>query len=393
MDWSEILQMVNPNDSYDLFLNKIISFYDCAFPVVIIKKVEKARKPWITSDLLQRIKARKKLYHAFILSRDLSILQQFKKVRNKLGADVKKSRIRYYTDKFADICYDPQKTWRTIKGLLQRTPNSVPTKLKIGDATLSGKALANEFNRHFINFGAFDQTSTEKFEKYIKHNLRHTMFLHPTTPTEIVSLISDLKNSSSSRYDEIKTVPIKVVSDLMSDVVCHITNMVLSTGIFPEKMKIARISVFHKGGAVDSIRNYWPISILPLFSKIVEKVINLKIINHLHKYILISANQYGFQRGKSTESALLNLREKLISKIENQSYTIGIFVDFNKAFDSIKHNILFYKLPHYGIRGLSLNLLRSYLSNRIQFVIANNIASDTEYIKFIRTYTIPSLYQ
>ncbi|MDD9361389.1 MAG: reverse transcriptase domain-containing protein, partial [Anaplasma sp.] len=74
--------------------------------------------------------------------------------------------------------------------------------------------------------------------------------------------------------------------------------------------------------------------------------------------------------------------EKLIHNIENKLYTKGIFLDFNKAFDSIKHNILFNKLPYYGIRGVSLKLLRSYLSNRTQFVVINNIASGTDNIRY-----------
>lgn len=259
IDWSELSHSTDPNVLYDLFLNTIIEVNVRASPAVTIKKSKKARMPCITRDILQRIKARNERFNKFILCRDLSILKEFKIVRNELGSDIKKSRIRYYTGKFADIFFDPQKTWRTVKGLLRGTQNIIPTEMRVGEQTLSGKALADEFNRHFLTFGASPLSTSEDFEKYIKHNIQHTMFLYPTSPTEIVSLIGSLKNNCSCGFDGIKAAPIKAVSNLICDVVCHLTNLVLSSGIFPEKMKTARISVLHKGGAVDSVSNYRPI--------------------------------------------------------------------------------------------------------------------------------------
>lgn len=382
VDWGGFTKLENSNLLYDSFLSKITEIYDCAFPAATIKKCKKARKPWITRELLQRIKARNALFNKFIVSRDLGILKEFKKVRNKLNADIKKSRIRYYTDRFADVSNDPRRSWRIVKDLLRKTHTSVPVEMKIGEQVVTGKALSNEFNRHFLSLGATDSVTAKQPEKYINSNLVHSIFLHPATPTEIVGIISKLKNNCSCGFDGIKAAPIKAVANIIADVVCHITNVILSTGIFPDKMKVARVSVLYKSGAVDCISNYRPISVLPLFSKIVEKVINSRITSHLNKYNLISANQYGFQKNKSTEMALLNIREKLVDNIEKQLYTLGIFLDFSKAFDSIKHEILYVKLPYYGIRGLALELIRSYLSYRKQYVLLHNMSSDTEYIKF-----------
>lgn len=180
-----------------------------------------------------------------------------------------------------------------------------------------------------------------------------------------MTLIRNIKTNSCG-FDDISAKPIKAVSDLLAGVLCHITNLVLSTGIFPEKMKIAKVCVLYKGGSVDCFSNYRPISILPLFSKIVEKVINVRLANHLNKHALISPHQYVFQKGKSTESALLNVKDKIATNLENRLYTLGIFLDFSKAIDSLKHDILFAKLPHYGIRGISLDLLQSFLTGRSQ---------------------------
>lgn len=382
IDWGRIMQETDPNAIYGAFFDKIIGAYDRAFPTKIIKKSKKARKPWITNALLRRIKEKNKLFHKFIGNRDLRMLMEYKKIRNRLSSDIKKSRITYYANKFAEIYFDPQKTWRTIKDLLRKTRTAAPKEIKIDGQILTDNALANEFNRHFLTFGASEVTTCVDFETYIEHNLPQTLFLYPVTQVEIVGIINSLKSNVSCGFDGIKVAPIKAVSDLLCDVVCHLMNTILFTGIFPDKMKIAKVSVLHKGGALDCIYNYRPISVLPLFSKIAEKVINTRITQHLCKRNLITEYQYGFRQGKSTESALLSIREKIATNIENQLYTIGIFLDFNKAFDSIKHPILFAKLPYYGIRGVPLQLLHSYLTNRRQFVVINNLQSDTELINY-----------
>lgn len=254
--------------------------------------------------------------------------------------------------------------------------------MTIGGTVLSGKDLANEFNRHFLAFGDFPAGTPSNIGKYMEYNLQHSLFLYPATPAEINDIILGFKNNCSCGFDGIKVAPIKAIADLIVNLLCHITNLILTTGIFPEKMKMARVAVLFKGGAANIISNYRPISVLPLFSKIVEKVINTRITTYLNKHKLISPSQYGFQRKKSTESALLSIKDKLINNIENQLYTLGVFLDFSKAFDSIKHNILLSKLPYYGIRGTSLKLLQNYLSGRSQYVVINNATSNSELIKF-----------
>lgn len=384
VNWNEILNGKNcdPNLFYNAFLEKIIEIYEYSFPVVQIRKFKKARKPWITYELVKRIKARDKLFGNFLKSRDPEVLKQYKKFRNKLNADIKKSRVDYYAKKFTDILYDPKKTWRTLKDLLRPARSSLPQELTLGDKVLSGKPLAEVFNQHFLSFGAFDSEGNNNFAKYMNTSLQNTMYLNPVTPTEIVRIIKNLKNSSACGYDGIKVAPIKAAADLLCNVICDLTNLVFSTGTFPDNMKIARVVVLHKGGATDCIGNYRPISILPLFSKIIEKALNSRLSGHLQKHNLLSTHQYGFQSGKSTESALLEIRDKIIANIENQQYTIGIFLDFNKAFDSIKHDILFSKLPSYRLRGIALELVRNYLSHRIQFVEMNDVKSDVADIRY-----------
>ena len=118
-------------------------------------------------------------------------------------------------------------------------------------------------------------------------------------------------------------------------------------------------------------------SILPAFSKILEKVVYNRLLKFLSKFNILSGNQYGFRKHHSTAYALTHLYDKISPAIDNKEYTVGIFINLLKALDTAVHCILLEKLEHYGIRGSVLNWFASYLSGRSQFVHFNGYRSST----------------
>ena len=140
-------------------------------------------------------------------------------------------------------------------------------------------------------------------------------------------------------------------------------------------LKLSRVIPIHKGGDSEDINNHRPISLLPPFSKIFEKFICNQLQEHLATNNIISRCQYGFQRGISTSDAITSQLNFIYSNIQNNNVVFSLFLDFRKAFDVIDHIILLSKLSHYGIKDGELELFRSYLTDRKQYVALGNCNS------------------
>ena len=137
-------------------------------------------------------------------------------------------------------------------------------------------------------------------------------------------------------------------------------------------MKIAKIIPVHKSNAKDDISNYRPISLLPSISKILGLVVYKKTLNFIQTNKILNNNQYDFRKKHSTINAITALTSDVIKALENKDSVLSVFLDLSKAFDTIDHQILLYKLEFYGIRGNPLKWFKSYLSNRKQYVKYNN---------------------
>ena len=143
-------------------------------------------------------------------------------------------------------------------------------------------------------------------------------------------------------------------------------------------MKIAKvIPIFKKGNPLE-MSNYRPISLLTSFSKILEKLIYTRTIDFFRSCQILSNSQFGFREKHTTSHAILHFINNVANALDNHSHTIGIFLDYSKAFDTIDHDILLSKLSYYGVRGKALDWFRSYLSNRQQFVSLDGTISSSK---------------
>ena len=146
-------------------------------------------------------------------------------------------------------------------------------------------------------------------------------------------------------------------------------NKCLETGFYPDFLKVARVTPVFKAGDPAQLGNCRPISVLPAISKIFERIIQGRLLRFLKKQNSLLTSQYGFRRGHSTYMAILDMVENIRQAWEEGKHCLGVFIDFKKAFDTVDHSILLAKMEHLGIRGLPLELIKSYLSDRMQYVV------------------------
>ena len=155
-----------------------------------------------------------------------------------------------------------------------------------------------------------------------------------------------------------------------------IFNCSFSTSTVPDKFKIASVIPVHKQGSKFILNNYRPISLLSIFSRILEKIVCKQLDSFIVKHNLLYENQYGFRSKHSTLHAVISITDKIQKAIDQGYYSCGIFLDLSKAFDTVNHQILLDKLEYYGIRGLAKQWFESYLMNRMQFVSLGSCKSD-----------------
>ena len=155
-----------------------------------------------------------------------------------------------------------------------------------------------------------------------------------------------------------------------------IFNLSISTGIVPEMLKIAKVVPIYKKDDAEKFSNYRPVSLLPCFSKILERLVFNRCVEYIDIHEILNDKQFGFRPNHSTYMAIIQLVDKITNAVERNETTIGFFLDLSKAFDTIDHDILLYKLEHYGFRGIVLEWFKNYLSNRKQYVSYNSCDSE-----------------
>ena len=160
-------------------------------------------------------------------------------------------------------------------------------------------------------------------------------------------------------------------------------NKSFQEGVCPVQIKTARVISIHKEGSKSDVSNYRPISLLTMFSKIFyEKFMHVRILTFLESNGSLFEMQYGFRPGRFCEYALFSAQNSLLETLSKRQISLLLLIDFSKAFDMVEHSTLLKKLEHYGIRGLPLNWMKSYLSSRKQFVSVNGENSMTLATKY-----------
>ena len=312
-----------------------------------------------------------------------NVYTQYKTIRNDVTNLKRQSKTNYYKEFFQINRNKSSMLWKGIRSLVNIN-NSSKKDIKLinnkGKNITDPKVIADLFNEYFINIGPSIDNMIKKpkhqYNEYMaKVLVNQTFFLSPVIPSEIFNIIQAIDLNKSLGPNSLPIYILKICNNFYSEKLCEIANISFITGIFPDLCKVAKVIPIHKKDNPLLCENYRPISLLPVFSKIFEKLIYKRMYAFIEKNKLIYKQQFGFRSKHSTTHALISTTESIKSLIDSGNIVGGVFIDLQKAFDTVNHNILCEKISYYGFRGISQLLIKSFLTNRKQYVSINGFNS------------------
>ena len=199
------------------------------------------------------------------------------------------------------------------------------------------------------------------------------------SPFSINKIIKELKNSKSSGLDNIDTYIIKLIKPHIVPAITHIVNTSIRAEQFPTKYKVAKVVPLHKGknAPLSQPKSYRPISILPVISKIIERVIQTQITDYMNKSTLFHPNHHAYRSFHSTTTAILSIHDAWVEAAERGLHTGVVLIDMSAAFDVVDIPILLKKCEILNFNTESISWLKSYLIQRQQKVYIGGHFSST----------------
>jgi hypothetical protein len=332
------------------------------------------RMPWITPAILCSIAHKDALFKKKLYNPSMFNTTQYKKYRNLLNTIIRGAKKQYYQNEFAKHVGDSKETWKTIQNLMntKQRKDDDPTCIKDVNEHLivEDNSIAETFNDFFTEIGNklkanIPPTTFDPLQ--LVNGVDEEMILEPTNLEEISNIIDNLNNVGAG-FDKISAKIFKLTYKSISRHLLYLFNKCLELGIFPSVFKIAVVKPIFKGGDRQSTNNYRPISLLPVMSKILERLIHRRLTEYLNRNNIIHPNQFGFQKNKATYMPILILQDLVTKSFEESDHVLGLFLDLQKAFDTVDIELLLKKLHKYGIKSTAYKMFQSYLTNRLQCV-------------------------
>ena len=390
-----LLELINAETAQaacNIYMEKFLIKLDEMSPLRTLSKKERkiAEKPWLTTGILKSISKKRSLFKKFksdkFKNKSSDAYIRYKYHNDQICKLKRVSKAMHDKKYFIDNMKNSKKMWIGLNTLLNKNKKQQNTIYLEDQGFISDPHnVANKFNDFFLNIAGnlsakIVQKNT-KFQDYLKNPNKSKFSLKETEPGEIVKVINKLDSKKSGDIYNISPDIVKLSNQAVAQCLSIIFNRCINDGCFPNAFKNTKVIPLHKGDSVLSVSNYRPISLLPIFSKIFERLVYNQFIVYIENNKILDELQFGFQKNKSTEHAISAIINKITKASSKNFSSYCIFLDFAKAFDTVNHDILLNKLEYYGVTNTTLNLFRSYLSDREQVVEVNGVLSDWGKIK------------
>ena len=380
--WNFVRNAESIDDAWTCWQQVFLSTVKRRIPHKIITK-QRRKNPHVTKEIEQLIKEKRYAYRRFKKNPSPELRLRFTTIRNKVTARIRKAERAYASTLHRQAQLSPSKStsrdfWhfvRNLTGKSQRKPPSLLIDPLSQQKFSTPESKANLLNRFFVEQTNLDVPANSKPDATsVPVNPCSFTYLE-TTPTAVFKVLSTLKTHKAGGLDNIPARLLKYCAIGITDSLTCLFNRSFELSEFPTAWKEALVVPIHKKGSMTDPGNYRPIALLPIVSKVLERIVHDKLSPFLQPWL--QDKQSGFKKGDGTVPQLLRLCQDWNKQIDSSSYVGALFFDLKKAFDRVWHDGLLVKVEAAGIRGSALAWIRSFLSLRRQITTIEGFSSSS----------------
>jgi hypothetical protein len=347
------------NQASKILTIKLGKILDAMAPIRTIQ-IHTRYASWLSDNTKKLLKERNDAQKQASVTKDPDDWRLYKHLRNSATAKMRLEKKNWETSKLSSTDHDCGTLWKNVKSFLGWNNSGPPSQLfHNGQFHNSPARLASTMNNFFLDKVAQLRQRIPRVDTDPLAKLRETLSdrectfkFKPVKPDDVLKIISGLKNSKSSGVDYIDTGTIKLVAEEILPAITHIINLSISHGTFPAIWKQAK--------------NYRPVALLPIFSKILVKAVFLQIVQYLDKNNLLHRNHHGSRSGYNTATALIQMYDQWTEEVDDGKMVGVMMVDLSAAFDMVDHPLLLAKLRLFGLEEEFILWFESYLTGRTQ---------------------------
>ena len=373
IDWDSVFLDLTVDRRVSILTQSVLNIFSNFVPnkVIVVKNKD---APWMTPDVKRMILEKAKIYRHYVKNaRNAIDHQRLRDITSRCKRAVNIAKENYLT-KLGNILNEPnispKKYWSTLNRLIhKRKITRIPQIRNTNNIVVTEVShKADVFNTFFANQCSLMEN--DSVLPPLNQNLDNFLGTINFDKAKILAFIRALDSNKAHGWDGISIRMVKICDESLLKPLMNIFRHSLASGKFPTDWKKGNIVPIYKKGDKSIVKNYRPVSLLPILSKIFEKCIYDTLYNYFEERDIFSTCQSGFRKGDSCVSQLISITHNIFKGFDaNPSLdTRGVFLDISKAFDRVWHDGLIFKLHTYGIHGPLLSLLRDFLSDRVQRV-------------------------
>uniref|UniRef100_A0A0X3PXH1 Reverse transcriptase domain-containing protein n=1 Tax=Schistocephalus solidus TaxID=70667 RepID=A0A0X3PXH1_SCHSO len=362
INWTSIFSST-VNEDWESFRNVLLQLIDNHCPLT---SVHHSKRPgWLDSNLKREINRKHKLWRKYCESNQVAYFNKYKAQRNKMRSLILKTRREFEKTLLQKATQNPKLVYSYLRRCT-RNKHQIPLiKTAVGVEISENREKAEYFSQFyrsvFTNEARFLRPSVDNPPTASISHILFSEFL-------IQKELKELKESKSPGPDELPPKLLKELANELSAPLSVLFQKSFDSGTLPFDWKLAHITPLYKSGSRASVTNYRPISLTCILGKIMERIIKSELVKFLETHNLLSSCQHGFRKGRSCTTNLLYSIQRWTQALEDRHAVHIAFIDFQKAFDTVPHERLLYKLERIGIRGNLLKWIENFLVGRRQVV-------------------------